>query len=340
MSIKFTFLFICLLTFKNTILHLLMKKLKKPNLFVVGAAKCGTTALYKFLSLHPEVYMSPIKEPHFFSKDIRYSNFSNQYKRRNYFNSKKYFSKEKLDYMQIAFIENEEDYMSLFKGSTGEKYLGEISNGYLISKNAHQEIYNFNRDAKIIMILRNPLERAFSHWRQENRSGFSKSNSFYNDIIYDYSLNDEQWGGKSNTYVQLGLYSKQIKKYLNLFPESNIKVLFYDDLVSKPIELRKDLFKFLNIKEIDIDFSERHNSDFEGRNSLIKNLFKKYRSVDHKMKYWIPNFIKSISKKLLFKQKSDRIEIAGDEKIKLNKLFLSDIILVENILNVNLEKWK
>tara|TARA_B100000242_G_scaffold293872_1_gene273457 strand:+ start:1832 stop:2785 length:954 start_codon:yes stop_codon:yes gene_type:complete len=317
-----------------------MKKLKKPNLFVVGAAKCGTTALYKFLSLHPEVYMSPIKEPHFFSKDIRYSNFSSKYRRRNYFNSKRYFSKEKLDYMQIAFIEDEKDYLSLFKGSTNEKYLGEISNGYLISKNAHQEIYNFNRDAKIIMILRNPLERAFSHWRQENRSGFSKSNSFYNDIIDDFSLNDEQWGGKSNTYVQLGLYSKQINKYLNLFPKSNIKVLFYDDLVSKPQELRKDLFKFLNIKEIDIDFSKRHNPDFEGRNFLIKSLFKKYRSVDHKMKYWIPNFIKSISKKLLFKQKSDKIAISDYEKTKLKKIFLNDIISVEEILNVNLERWK
>ena len=67
------------------------------------------------------------------------------------------------------------------------------------------------------MILRNPLERAFSHWRQEFRAGFSHSDNFYDDIVKDYNLNDWQWGGISNTYVQLGLYSEQIKNILTYF---------------------------------------------------------------------------------------------------------------------------
>ena len=80
----------------------------------MGAAKSGTTALYHFLNLHPEIFLSPIKEPHYFQKILDFSNFSNNYRKRNYFDLKKYFAKEVLEFKQIAFIEDSKHYESLF----------------------------------------------------------------------------------------------------------------------------------------------------------------------------------------------------------------------------------
>ena len=316
-----------------------MKNLKKVNLFVVGAAKSGTTALYHFLNLHPEIFLSPIKEPHYFSKDIRFSKFSDNYRNRNYFDLEKYFAKEVLEFKQIAFIEDSKHYESLFKNSSSEKYLGEVSNGYLISKKAYKEIYKYNKNSKIIMILRNPLERAFSHWRQEFRAGFSHSDNFYDDIVKDYNLNDWQWGGISNTYVQLGLYSEQIKKYFDLFPKENIKVFLYDDLINNPKKLRKDLFNFLNVSDFEVDFSKRHNSDFEGKNFIINQLFKFYRKHDYYLKHFTPNPIKIRLKKLLFRNKKAFNTISNEEKNKLIDYFSDDITKTAKLLNRDLSHW-
>jgi len=317
-----------------------MKNSKKVNLFVVGAAKSGTTALYRFLNLHPEIFLSPIKEPHYFSKDIRFNNFSKDYRDRNYFDLKKYFAKEVLEYKQIAFIEDSKDYECLFKDSSSEKYLGEVSNGYLISKNAYREIYKYNKNSKIIMILREPIDRAFSHWRQEFRAGFSNSDNFYDDIVHDFNLNDSQWGGISNTYVQLGLYSNQLKKFFDIFPKKNIKVFLYDDLVNNPKQLRKDLFNFLKINDLEIDFSKKHNSDFEGRNLIINKLFKFYRKHDYHLKHLFSNSVKRKLKKLLFTKKKTIKPISSEERSKLIYYFSNDILETEKLINRDLSHWR
>ena len=150
-------------------------KQKLPNLFVVGAAKSGTTAIYNFLDQHPDIYMSPLKEPHFFCDDIRRENFSKQYKRRTRFNIDAYLSNKKLSKKHIAYLNNITHYLELFREHSDEKYLGEVSNGYLFSTVAAQNIYNFNPNAKIIMILRDPCERAFSQWSREHQANLSYS---------------------------------------------------------------------------------------------------------------------------------------------------------------------
>ena len=103
----------------------------KPNFFIVGGPKCGTTALYTYLKNHPEIFMSRIKEPQFFAADI----FCDQ-----------------------RTVQTLADYLSCFAAARNEKRIGEASTAYLGSRNAAQEIKAFNPNAQIIIALRNPVE--------------------------------------------------------------------------------------------------------------------------------------------------------------------------------------
>ena len=108
--------------------------MNKPNLFIVGAPKCGTTFLYHYLKQHPEIYFPDFKEPHFFGSDLIRKNG--------------------------AYDLSLNNYKSLF--NSDKKIIGEASTFYIFSKNAAKEIYDFNPDAKIIIMLRNLVDLAYS----------------------------------------------------------------------------------------------------------------------------------------------------------------------------------
>ena len=318
-------------------------KQKLPNLFVVGAAKSGTTAIYNFLDQHPDIYMSPLKEPHFFCDDIRRENFSTFFKKRTVSPAylKHYLSQKKLSKMQIAFVDNEKDYFQLFREHSDEKYLGEVSNGYLFSTVAAQNIYNFNPNAKIIMILRDPCERAFSQWSREHQANLSYSNNFINDIIYDYSLNDPVYHQSSFTFIEQGLYSNQVKRYLDLFPINNIKIFFHNDLKNNPEELKNDLFSFLNVDNHKIDFTKKFNATKMPRNLLIARFFNRIRPKNPYLRDLLPKRLKSFILNIFFTaDKKGIFSLSEEDKIKIYNYFKNDISELENLLNVDLDKWK
>ncbi len=185
-----------------------------PNFFIIGVGKGGTTSLYKYLSSHPEIYMCPIKEPNYFAKDL-------------------YKFHDCLD-VQTP-IKEFKDYIALFKNAKGKKAIGEASVSYLYSDVAPFEIKNLVPDAKIIIILRNPIERALSHFLMNLRDGLIVDTNFCKAIQ------------KRPLYLKLGLYSKHIEKYFNVFNEDNVLILFYEDLKENPIDLLRKIFLFLGV---------------------------------------------------------------------------------------------
>ena len=173
---------------------------KIPNFFIVGAAKSGSTALQEMLSKHPNIYMSPVKEPHYFSNDIKKNDFTTLNKK---------FRKQRIKFdsdgsvvpRHQLYIDNEEDYLRLFKDSCeNHKSLGEASVSYLYSKNAAKNIYQFNSNSKIIIILRNPIDRAFSHFLMDLRLGNTKFTNFIDAMKSDFEIKNKGWG-VSHLYV-------------------------------------------------------------------------------------------------------------------------------------------
>lgn len=181
-----------------------------PNFLIVGAAKSGTTSLYNYCTQHPEIFMSPVKEPYFFSFINIKPNFKGPYDQKT--NEKE-------------IICDIKEYERLFENVNNERAIGECSNSYLYFRNTAKIIKRYIPHCKIIIILRNPVERAYSHYLQHVMLG-------HEDQTFEVALEKEEERKKNNWrwhyhYVGQGLYYCQVKRYLNQFGKDKIAIYIY-----------------------------------------------------------------------------------------------------------------
>jgi len=307
-----------------------------PNLFIVGAAKAGTTSLYNYLDMHKDVYMSPIKEPHFFSKDIRHSTFTHKGASKVSIDMKKYLAKEILEKRHIEFIENFDDYIELYRDVKNEKIIGEISTGYLFSNVAAAEIYNFNPDAKIIFVLRNPIERAFSHWLMDLRGNDVCRSSFLDAVQEDQHKEDKGWG-KSHLYIELGLYYQQVKRYFDIFPREQLLVLLFDDMKTNPKLFYKTIYSFLNIEYMKMNTTQKHNQASILKYPYINLIVKKFKLNLIASKLLPFNVIKFFKNILLTNESLPKL--TTKEREELLEYFEGDIKKLEKLIDKDLSVW-
>ncbi|MBK9638978.1 MAG: sulfotransferase [Bacteroidetes bacterium] len=179
---------------------------KRPNFFIVGAAKAGTTSLYQYLSQHPEVYMSPIKEPNYFSTEIKFEEVRTEVKERIRLLKINSFLKGNMRKpIHRAFINDIKQYESLFRFVGNQKAIGEASASYLYSPYAAKAIQEYNSEAKIIIILRNPIQRIYSHYLMDRRMGITNL-PFEEALEAEKSYQPRQWS--YILYLELGEYSQ------------------------------------------------------------------------------------------------------------------------------------
>lgn len=308
-----------------------------PSFFVVGSAKSGTTSLNYYLSQNPHILMPSIKEPHFFSTDLRCQYFGRKYKRDVCFNQDKYFSSKKLKEKHIAFIEKEKHYKQLFLMQGIKKISGEVSNGYLYSKVAAENIYKFNSQSKIIIILRNPAKRAFSHWLMAKRGGNEREGDFIKAIETDLSKKEKGWG-ISHLYIELGLYYAQIQRYKALFPESQLLIMQYEEYIKNPQKATSEIFHFLEVEAntSNINFNTILNSAALPRHPSLSALIENGNRLIGKKLH--PK-IKFIAEKIFLTNK-DIPKITKSEFTEVNKYFIDDINSLKGILNINFDLWE
>ncbi len=247
--------------------------MKKTNFFIVGAAKAGTTSIFNLLKQHPEVFMSPIKEPYFFCKDIVLNDFRYSYREKQKIDIDTYLTTKPLKEIHSANLSDKSEslYNQLFSEATNENILGEGSVGYLYSKVAAEEIFKYNPKSKILIMLREPVERTISHYLMD----FTTHNSFdaYEVIKKDFSLTKKGWG-ISNLYIELSLYYEQIKRYFEVFPKEQILVLSINDLKRNAEMTLKKVFNFLEIDDsVSIEFHKEYNVSRIPSNKFIGKLF-------------------------------------------------------------------
>jgi hypothetical protein len=221
-------------------------KMKKPNLFIVGAAKSGTTALHEFLKQHPDIFMSDRKELRFFDKDSIKRSYEYLYKNRY----------NPLKRRKLYRIRTEEEYLNNFIGWGNEKIAGESSPQYLISKVSAREIHQFNPKAKIIIMLREPVDWMYSYHAQSLLSGYENVNDFGKAL----ALEKDRRGGKKIPkfsrltdpyselfYSEMAKFSKQVKRYLNVFERQQIKIIIYDDFKEDNAGVYREVLDFLGV---------------------------------------------------------------------------------------------
>ena len=196
-----------------------------PTFIVVGANKGGTTSIYHYLKQHKQVYLSPVKEPHFFSKDIDVNLFKREFAQNKLQDIDKYVNGEMKEEFHAAFIRDVEQYKKLFSKVQDQKAVGELSTSYLFSEVAAKEIKALIPDCKIIICLRNPFDRAYSHYRMNLWTGNSNEFDFYKALVEDYDYKPKVWGN-AHLYTEIGLYYQQVKRYLDLFGKDNVCLLY------------------------------------------------------------------------------------------------------------------
>lgn len=297
-----------------------------PNFIIVGAPKAGTTSLYNYLAQHPSIFMSKRKEPVFFCGYT--PNFTGPGSRA--------FNRD--------LITSDIEYKKLFEGTTDKMITGEASTDYLSCPEAPLRIQAWNPDAKIIIILRNPIDRAYSEHmhlvrdRHEN-STFMESLKLEKERI-DNGFIPLFW------HVKRGLYFESTKRYLDIFSPSRVKVFLYDNFFNNLDETVKDVFRFIGVKPIPIDTSKRMNISGVPRWGMLQELYREYRCADS------DSIVKKIAR--LFSTSTIRRKIQSfylhgninrSEKIRdeereyLCRLFKPDIERLGELLEVDLTHW-
>jgi hypothetical protein len=311
---------------------------KLPTFIVAGANKGGTTSIYHYLKQHPEIYLSPIKEPHYFSKDIDINLFNKEFAQNKLQDIENYVNGDMALEYHAAFIRNWDHYCKLFKNVTTEKAIGELSTSYLYSKVAAAEIKNALGIIKIIICLRNPVDRAYSHYRMNLWTGNSNEFEFYKALQNDYNHKPKVWGN-AHLYVEIGQYYQQVKRYLDGFGHENVRVYLTEDMKRDAKTVIKDLYKFIGVNEnFNSDTSQNYNEVFSPKYKNFTWLLNK-SGIRPLLKKLSPKFIKSIGVKLFYKSKSEKGEIDPAAKAFLLDKFNEDIQNLSKLLNKDLSVW-
>ena len=294
-----------------------------PNFLVIGAAKSGTTSLYAYLNQHPEIYMSPVKETNFFAIEGKTLNY-------------KYTDSKVIDNYLAQCKTDLKSYQELFQEVMDEKAIGEVSPMYLYDLKAPERIQNYIPDAKLIAILRNPVERAYSSFLHTIRENLEPITDF------SQAIQEEEHRRRSNWwwgffYVHPGFYYEQLQRYLERFEASQLKVYLYEDLSDRPFDLLQDLFKFLNVNEtFTPDISNRYNATGIPKNELLYN-FIKSRIAQSSLKRLPQQLRQRIIN--LNSQNLTKPPLDSALRNQLIEVYREDILKLQNSLQRDLSHW-
>ena len=287
----------------------------RPNLFIVGAPKAGTTSLYKYLEAHPDLFMSPLKETNFFT----YHAIKRQ---------QLYYNAEPISTLR--------QYQELFKSHTTEKIIGEASVSYLFYPETAKKLQSFNPDAKIIMVLRQPIDRGFSHYLMDNRLGFVDNLSF-EDIIFQQKkhpllhLYYQQ-------FIELGLYYQQVKRYYDQFDSTQIKVILFEDLKSDLSSVLTSIYDFLEIDaSFQADQTTTHNTFLAPRHAVVGDLYKQ-KWIRNTVATLLPTSVLHTVKSTLF-DKTKKPSLPYKSRSYLNQLYQRDWQKLAHLIDRNLNHW-
>lgn len=291
------------------------------NLFIVGAMKAGTTAFTNAIAHHPHVCFSTIKEPNYFVDNLP----NTIYTPSKFFSLKEYFDKEFPKPLHIAHITDEAQYNKLFSNCLPHhKYLADGSTAYLHADESAEKIYTYNKNAKIIILLRNGLKRALSHYKMD--AGLGRITKSF-EAVLEENLNAYKKKQLSNwSYLGMSLYANNVCRFKRIYKE-NVLIVEFEDLISKQEEIFRNVFSFL---ELDNYFVELNQTNESINTRFNKGLHLFYKSgVKDLFSSILPVQIRHAVFNLLKRNSSSNIEITSKLRNELLCLFQEDILKIK-----------
>ncbi|MDJ0713346.1 MAG: sulfotransferase [Prochloraceae cyanobacterium] len=290
-----------------------------PNFLIVGAAKAGTTALHAYLKQHPKIYMSSQKETNFFALEGETVNFQGP------------GDKETNDFSMVSLPV----YQAEFKGVTNEVAIGESSPLYLYSPKAPERIRAHLSNVRLIIILRNPVERAYANFLHLIRDDREPHKDFTQALQDEPKRIEENWEWFWH-YIQIGYYAKQIQRYYHIFDRSQIGIYLYEDFRKNPVALLQDIFGFLNVDDTFVpDMKIRPNKSGMPKNQFFHQLLTKPNPIKTALKPLFPAVLRQkIQHSNLVKP-----EISPEVRQQLSALYREDILNCQDLIDRDLSHW-
>jgi hypothetical protein len=293
-----------------------------PNFLIIGAMKAGTTALYSYLKQHPEIYMSPVKEPNFFAFESERLNFSAPQ------------DKKGINRTSITSIDS---YRALFLGVTSEKAIGEASHWYLYSPKAPGRIQHHVPKMKLIVVLRDPVERAYSQFLHFIRDGQEPLTDFARALQEEETRIRNNWA--FGRYASRGFYHAQLIRYFDAFDRSQIKIYLYEDFRDDPNGVLPDTFRFLGVNEAFVpEMSVRPNVSGVPNNRALHALLTKPERIKAILKPYLSPKVLRFARALRDRNLA-KPQLAQEERRQMVEVYREDILQLQDLIGRDLSKW-
>ncbi len=265
-----------------------------PNFFIVGAPRSGTTSLYEYLSRVPGIYMSPVKEPRYFDSIDHFAPYAPKP------------------------IRDREKYLRLFAGVKDEKLVGEASPSYLMDAEAPRRIAAVAPDARIVMILRDPIEQIYSAYLLHRRARFHR-------LPLDEAI-------QLDLYLRPAFYAAAVKRYLDVFGAGRVKILVFEEFACDPRGAVGEILRFLGARaEPPAAIGEAHNAFGAPRSRWTSVLLQNPLARRVARRFLPDRFRRRVREKVLFKP-IPKPPIPAASKKFLAELFRDDVLGLEKIL--------
>lgn len=301
----------------------------RPNFFIVGAPRCGTTALHQYLSRHPAIFMSEPKEPLYWADDFPRANQSS--------------------YTPLHALG---EYLALFANAGPDKrVIGEATATYLYSRHAIPRIHEFTPDAKYVVLLRNPVDLVYS-WHAELLYNYYEEEQ---DFSRAWDLQGVRAQGQSIPpnclvpeflqYEQVGRLGAQVERMLSVVPRGQVKLLLFDDFTERTRDVYLDVLTFLGLEDDGRKLFNRINATKRVRfRALGQTLFNPpsvigpvVRRVRRLYARSDPRLKRALAK--LLRKEVPRPALAPEMRARLREVFREDVRKLGRLLERDLSAW-
>ncbi len=289
---------------------------RRPDFFIVGAPKCGTTSLYAYLASHPQVFMPENKEPCFLAKDFSCS----------------------------LYPQTEEDYLKMFVGAEAHQKMGEATSTYLYSRTAAEHIKRFNPEAKIIVLLRDPVEMIQALHQQRLFEGAENIQEFEAALEAEAERSKGQripkgfsWPQAYLQYRAFGTYAEQLARYFERFDRSSVHVIWFEDFTMDTPRCFAGVCEFLGISREHSPDYEVHNPNKRWKSLLVRDLM--LSAPARLLRRNLPAFLRRGLKQVVVKE-GRRAPLAEQVERALRDYYAADLKRLEQMLNRDLAAWR
>jgi hypothetical protein len=294
-----------------------------PNFFIVGAPKAGTTALYLYLKQHPSVFLpeAAMKEPHYFTPELRHP----------------------------TFLRTADDYAAIFEQGHGRARLGEASVFYLFSKEAARRIHEFDPEARIIIMLRDPVDMIYALHNEHFTNGIEKYRSFHDALAAEQRRvsGEERVGAGLSpelfSYRQIGAYARQVQRYRSVFRPEQIHYVFFEDFVADTAHEYRRALEFLGVDSSFQPAFPRVNESRHVRSRMVQRLLlARPKFLQKAVRCLSPTRLRHGLLNLAFRYNSPmakRSPLAPEIREQLRAYFAEDVRELERLTGRNLSCW-